>query len=195
MSVRPVTRMLLLVVPLGVVVALVAAAAWTGDDGQEKPSPRAEPAVDSGSIDLSSRAEAIAAYSRKRFPDTFAGVAVDERARAVLVYRRLPGAALDAAVTEEFRGVRLAFRDAPRSERNLRKLTRQVIDDLDSWRERGIEIHGVGPDFVRGVVIVITPDGDTAERPLRDRYGDRVVVQEGTVAPPPTTGPPPEPGE
>lgn len=188
------TRFVLLAAGLAVVAALVAAAAWTGDDDSEKPAEPTRPSGSAGrsgspSSDLSATAEAIAAFCRERFPDAFAGVAVDESAGRVIVYRRPVDEGFDEAVAAEFRAVRVAFRDAPASERDLRALTQRILREADSWRERGIEIQGVGPDPVRGVVVVITPAAEDARRELRARYGDRVVVREGAVAHPPTTAP------
>ena len=47
---------------------------------------------------------------------------------------------------------------------------------------------GVGPDFVRGTVLVQTPDVDLARSKLPARYGKRIEVQEADIVPAPGSG-------
>lgn len=137
--------------------------------------------ISTSSAHLSADAEAVAQYARRHFPRVFAGAAVDEGARQIIIYRLASHPAFDEAVTDKFPTVRLAFRAAPRTERELQNLTRRVLSDVDYWHRRGIEIAGVGPDPSRGVVEVMTPDAARARPEFRAKYGGHVVVREGAV--------------
>jgi hypothetical protein len=123
---------------------------------------------------------AIARFAREHFPGVYAGVAVEGGTTAVY---RLPSEQFDTALRREFDGQSIVFRDARHSEAQLQQLTRQILDQTGYWRSRGVDIQGAGPDFVQGVVEVLTPDAETARRLLPERYGDRVAVREGSVAP------------
>lgn len=144
--------------------------------GPERSAP-APPSSRSSDIDLS----AVERYAREHFPDVFAGIAV-EAGGVVAVYRVPPAPEFDRAIGQELGPTPFVLRDAARSERELQSITRQVLDDSGYWRSQGIEIHGAGPDFVNGVVQVMTPRPDAAAGPLRARYGDVIVVREGIMA-------------
>lgn len=123
-------------------------------------------------------------YARKHFPDQYAGVAVESPVR-IVVYR-VPSPRFDEALRREFSDVVLVLRDARYSQRELQSLTERIVGETEYWRAQGVDIHGVGPDFVRGVVEVVTSDAETARRLFAARYGDRVAIREGDEAVPAT---------
>jgi len=173
---------------VGVLVALAVAGCGGGErdaSGERKPLP--PPGGPAQPKDLAATAEEIASYCRDRFPEVFAGVALDpDNARRIAVYR-LPWPALDAAVQNRFKDAMPVFRDAPASERDLNALTRRVLADHDLWQRRGIDVQGVGPDFVRGVVTVQTPNVDAARGALPAAYGGRVEIRAAQIVHPTAT--------
>jgi hypothetical protein len=156
----------MLLAPLTVLALL----AGCGEPGSPSAAPGPErsaptpPASPTGQTDTS----AIESYAREHLPDVFAGIAVEQDG-AVVVYRVPPAPEFDSAIRQQLGPTPVVLRDAARSERELQSITRQVLDDVDYWRGQGIEIHGAGPDFVRGVVEVLTPQADAALAPLRAR--------------------------
>jgi hypothetical protein len=124
---------------------------------------------------------AIEQYAREHFPEHYAGVAVEPDG-TIAVYR-VPSRAFDQSLQREFGTDQINLRDARYSERSLQQLTDQILDESAYWTAQGVDIQGAGPDFVRGVVEVITPDAETARPLFANRYHDRVVVREGAVAP------------
>jgi hypothetical protein len=154
--------------------------------GEEKPLPPASTATPAD--DLSAKAEQIAGYCRARFHDEFAGVGIDPANPRRLVVYRLSSARLDHAVRHRFGDVALLFRTATATERDLDELTRRVLADRRLWQQQGIDVQGVGPDFVRGTVLVQTPDVDLARSKLPARYGKRIEVQEADIVPAPGSG-------
>lgn len=150
--------------------------------GPERSAP-ARPSARTSQIDAS----VIESYAREHFPDVFAGIAVEEDG-ALAVYRVPLAPEFDSAIRQQFGATPFVLRDAARSERELQSIVQQVLGDIDYWRSQGIEIHGAGPDFVRGVVEVLTPQADSALAPLRDRYGDVITVRAGTMVPASSAG-------
>ncbi|MGW0839098.1 hypothetical protein ACWD26_02860 [Streptomyces sp. NPDC002787] len=129
-----------------------------------------------GTEDASSTADAVAEFAGERFPEHFAGVAVDG---ATTVVHRVPSddSALDAAVSRRFPGEPVRFADAPRSAKELDALTRRIVGDNERLRSEGVRVSAVGPDMVRGVVVVNTDDPAQARPLLEQRYGDAVTVE------------------
>ncbi|MEU2627160.1 hypothetical protein, partial [Kitasatospora sp. NPDC007106] len=100
-----------------------------------------------------------------------AGVCVDRGVGQVLVFR-VPGSDLDARLSAALGGAAadLRFRDAPHSQFDLGRVCTEVMRDTGYWRERGVEITGVGK-LVDGTGIAVgTPQADTARADLVARY-------------------------
>lgn len=78
--------------------------------------------------------------------------------------------------------------DADRA--TLLELTERVLADTPYWATQGVQVHGAGPDFAAGLVLVATPDDnpETAEK-LRARYGDLVTIRGRDVVHPTMTAP------
>jgi hypothetical protein len=152
----------------------------TASSGKPMPSTLGPPG---GQTDPAA-AQAIEQYARQNFPEVFAGVAVDAASPDRLAVYRRPSSRFDQALRRRFDSTPLVFRDAPHTERELRRLTRQILADTAWWRAQGIRVQSVGPDFVRGVVVLLTPDTVAARREVPARYGRSgqwVEIQEGSV--------------
>ncbi|TWP51952.1 hypothetical protein FKR81_14040 [Lentzea tibetensis] len=71
-----------------------------------------------------------------------------------------------------------SLRPSPSVREDLPALTQRVLADMDHWKQRGVQITSAGPDYVRDVVVVRTPDPAKATD-LPAHYDGRVVVEEG----------------
>jgi hypothetical protein len=146
------------------------------------PSPRAADAVD--------QAPAVERFCRSKFPDHYAALAVGEDQQSLIVYRRLL-AGFDAVVRQQFPDLAISFQDARYSQRELTAVVQRIVADMGYWRERGVEIQGVGPAGDANSVLVTTRDPGRARRQLSQQYGVAVTVQPGgTVIPIPAVDPP-----
>jgi hypothetical protein len=148
------------------------------------PSPRAD-AVD--------QAPTVERFCRSTFPDHYAALAVEEDQQSLIVYRR-PLARFDAAVRQQFPRLAIRFEDARYSERELTATVQRILADTGYWRERGIEIQGVGPAGDGNSVLVTTPDPGPARRLLSRHYGVAVTPEPGgqVILVPPYEGDLPE---
>jgi hypothetical protein len=139
------------------------------EPGPQNPSQRAD-AVD--------QVPAVERFCRSRFPDHYAALAVEEDQQSLVVYRR-PLGGFDAAVRQRFPDLAVSFEDARYSERELTVAVQRIVADMGYWRERGVEIHGVGPAGDGNSVLVTTSDPGPARRLLSQHYGVAVTVQPG----------------
>jgi len=133
------------------------------------PSQRATDAVDPAAVER---------FCRARFPDHYAALAVEEDQESLIVYRR-PLAGFDAAVQQQFPHVAISFQDARYSEQELSAVVQRILADIEYWRGRGVEIHGVGPAGDGNSVLVMTSDPGPARDLLSQHYGVAVTVQPG----------------
>jgi hypothetical protein len=146
------------------------------------PSPRADA--------VARAVPAVERFCRSRFPDHYAALAVGEDQESLIIYRR-PLAVFDPAVRQQFPRLAISFQDAHYSERHLTAVVQRILADIEYWRERGLEIHSVGPAGDGNSVLVTTRDPGRARRLLSQRYGVAVTVQPGgPVIPIPALDPP-----
>ncbi len=118
----------------------------------------------------------IAAYAEQHFPQSYTGVSAEG---TTTVVHRVPrsGDALDESVTRRFSSASVRFADTRRTAKELDALTRRILADTATLRSKGVRVATVGPDVVRGVVVVTTDDVATARSLLTARYGDAVVAE------------------
>jgi hypothetical protein len=136
--------------------------------------------------DAADQAPTVERFCRSRFPDHYAALAVGKGQKSLIVYRR-PLAGFDAAVRQQFPHLAMSFQDARYSQRELTAMVHRVLADTGYWRERGIEIQGVGPAGDGNSVLVTTSDVGRARKLLSQHYGLAVTVQPGgnvTLVPP-----------
>ncbi|WP_063764808.1 hypothetical protein [Streptomyces aureus] len=124
--------------------------------------PGREPAV----IRMASYADGI---GKGRHKDVYTGVSVDERHKAVDVYR-IPSKAFDADLCAHAeKGLKVRIHDTDVTERRLMTLVDRVGDDMDRWDGR-FRLNQVGPD-IHGYVIFGVDRPATAEPILKKAFG------------------------
>ncbi|MEV6350016.1 hypothetical protein [Actinoplanes sp. NPDC051851] len=122
---------------------------------------------------------------RQRFPESYAGVEVDQLHVRAIVYR-VPSEAFDAFLRETARDVCLVVRDAAHGVEELATWHDRIVADLPHWAGAGVRIVTVGSRHDGAGVEIGTRDIDRARRELSGRYGPEaplVFVEEGPVTP------------
>ncbi|GAB7041898.1 MULTISPECIES: hypothetical protein [Catenuloplanes] len=138
--------------------------------------------------DLATVLARVESVGRSQFPESFAGLEVDQAAVLGVVYR-VPSADFDAFLRAEGTTVCLEVRDARHDLRTLLTLQERVVADLGHWRAAGIEIGVVGCRHDGTGVEVSTQQVAQAEDQLPRRYGREVPIFVRDEAPPrPLTG-------
>lgn len=135
----------------------------------------------------------IESVGRSRFPDSYAGLEVDEPGVRTIVYR-VPSAEFDGFVRENAGDVCVVVRDAAHSARRLAALQDRITADLDRWASDGLRINAVGARHDGTGVEVGVEDVARARVELTARYGADapvIVVEQGPLVPLPWTGPRP----
>ncbi|MEU0549804.1 hypothetical protein [Micromonospora sp. NPDC005979] len=108
-----------------------------------------------------------------RWPDAYAGVAVDLPAHLLLV-RRIPTPGFDAAIRAMVPAVTVRFEDAVHSARLLDGWVEKINTDYDYWQRRGIPLHTVGAEPGQYVEVGIdNPRRDAGK--IRARYPHMVL--------------------
>jgi hypothetical protein len=124
--------------------------------------------------ELDAATAAIDRAGRESFPDSYAGLEVDqERVRAV-VYR-VPSDPFDDVVRQSAQATCVEVRDAEHALRELTGWHDRIVADLPSWPAEGVQIVTVGARH----------DGTGVEVGVRDvqRARDRLVARYGAAAP------------
>jgi len=168
------------------------AAPGTGGPGGD-PSPG--PTSDAGATAvqdpvLDAAAASLGPALESGFPDTYAGLRLDQERGAVVVYRR-PDPELDQAARAAANGARLELVDARHSLKRLREVVDRIGADTGHWQEQGVRITTWGPAVDGSAVDVTTVAGSEADRlALAARYGADVIrVSRGDFPEPaPATG-------
>ncbi|MFF4797934.1 hypothetical protein ACFY1U_05900 [Streptomyces sp. NPDC001351] len=107
--------------------------------------------------------------ARKKYPDVYTGLSVDEEHRSVDVWR-MPSAALDDAICgAAVRGVTVRLHDTDVGGRTLHALCDRIGDDMHRW-DGTFEMREVAADE-RGFVLIGVDDPDKAEPILKKAYG------------------------
>jgi hypothetical protein len=122
---------------------------------------------------------------RNDFPDSYAGLEVDQNLVRAVVYR-VPSARFDAFIRQAAENTCIVVRDAPHSAADLGTWHDRVLSDLSFWTARGIRIVTIGARHDGSGVEIGTQDVDRARLELPARYGSRaplVFVDQGPVRP------------
>ena len=130
---------------------------------------------------------------RDDFPDSYAGLEVDQAEVRAVVYR-VPSAAFDDFIRRAAEDVCVVVRDAAHTAADLTTWHDRLLADLPFWTHRGIRIVSIGARHDGAGVDVGTRDLDRARLELPARYGSRapfVFAAEGPILPldQPTTAP------
>lgn len=168
-------------------VCMLAACAGPATSPQGSPETGASPPVSTISNDpaLTAAADNVEPLLRTSFADSFAGLVLDHTDHTLIIYRR-PVPDLDAAVRQRALAVRVVFRDARYSLRQMQDLATRVMNDAAYWRDRGVTVNGAGPASDGSGVEVMTSDGSSDEqKAMNQRYGAGAVkIVRGAAEPP-----------
>ena len=122
---------------------------------------------------------------RDAYPDSYAGLEVDQHLVRAVVYR-VPSPPFDDFIRRAAGNTCIVVRDAPHSVADLSDWHDRVLADLSFWTARGIRIVTIGARHDGSGVEIGTPDVDRARLELPARYGSRaplVFVDQGPVRP------------
>lgn len=107
--------------------------------------------------------------ARKKYPDVYTGLSVDEEHQSADVWR-MPSAAFDEEICgAALRGVTVRLHDTDVGERTLDALSDRIADDMRRW-DGTFEMREVAPDE-RGFVVIGVDDPGKAEPILKKAYG------------------------
>ncbi|MCD9876088.1 hypothetical protein [Streptomyces guryensis] len=108
--------------------------------------------------------------ARKKYPDVYTGVSVDENHQSADVWR-MPSAAFDDEICgAAVRGVTVRLHDTDVSGRTVHALSERIGDDMHRW-DGTFEMREVAADE-RGFVTIGVDDPGKAEPILRKAYGE-----------------------
>ncbi|MDR7280586.1 hypothetical protein [Catenuloplanes atrovinosus] len=133
--------------------------------------------------DLATVLARVESAGRAQFPDSFAGLEVNQAEVLGIVYR-VPSPDFDAFLRAEGAAVCLEVRDAAYDLRTLLTLQERIVADLGHWRTAGIEIGVVGCRHDGTGVEVSTRQVAQAQDQLPRRYGPEVPIFVRDEAPP-----------
>ena len=125
---------------------------------------------------------------RARFPQSYAGLEVDQRQVRAIVYR-VASAAFDDFIRTTAADACIVVRDAAHSSADLAEWHDRIVGDLGGWGERGLRISSVGARHDGAGVEIGTGDVAAARRELPARYGPDaplIFVEQGPVTPLPS---------
>ncbi|GAA2662312.1 hypothetical protein [Paractinoplanes durhamensis] len=112
---------------------------------------------------------------RARFPDSYAGLEVDQQLVQAIVYR-VPSAAFDDFLREVAEDTCILVRDAAHSADALAVWHDRVLADLPYWSHQGVPIFSVGARHDGSGVEIGTRDVAKARTGLLARYGSRAPL-------------------
>jgi hypothetical protein len=112
---------------------------------------------------------------RSRFPDSYAGLEVDQEMVRAIVYR-VPSGAFDDVIRKEAEDSCILVRDAAHSATSLAVWHDRVLADLPYWNHRHISIVSVGARHDGSGVEIGTGDPLRARTALLARYGSRAPL-------------------
>jgi hypothetical protein len=129
---------------------------------------------------------------RDDYPDSYAGLEVDQQRVRAVVYR-VPSADFDNFIRLSAEDTCVVVRDSLHGLRELNQWHDRVVADLDMWAARGIRIVTVGARHDGFGVEVGTRDVERARAELPARYGEQaplIFIEQGPVTPLAQPGPP-----
>ena len=119
---------------------------------------------------LEAAMEKIDRGGRADFPQSFAGLEVDQEGVRAIVYR-VPSAAFDDFVRAAAEDACVVVRDADHSTKDLAVWHDRVLADLPYWTHRGVRIVSIGARHDGTGVEIGVRDVEAARRELLARYG------------------------
>ena len=122
---------------------------------------------------------------RDDFPDSYAGLEVDQQRVRAVVYR-VPSAEFDNFIRLTAENTCVVVRDSLHGLRELNQWHDRVVADLGLWSAKGIRIVTVGARHDGFGVEVGTRDVERARAELPLRYGEQaplIIVEHGPVTP------------
>jgi hypothetical protein len=122
--------------------------------------------------DLATKASAVGTG----FPDSFAGVALDQDHGRLLVYR-VPSPKFDQAIGQQLTGAPYLLVDAAHSARQLHSVADRVRADRDYWQAHGVAVNSISPLADGSCVEVGTDSPATAKAPFAQRYGATAPIR------------------
>ncbi|GAA4593543.1 hypothetical protein BJY16_001021 [Actinoplanes octamycinicus] len=135
---------------------------------------------------LQAAMERIEQGGRTRFPDSYAGIEVDQARVRAIVYRVPAGGEFDEFIRGAAGHSCVVVRDAAHPIAELGAWHDRVVADLAFWAARGVRIVTVGSRHDGAGVEIGTRDVDRARRDLPAHYGAEaplVFVEEAPVIP------------
>jgi hypothetical protein len=173
------------IVPVLVAVAaLLAVPALSATAAPDSPStPEPVPSDWPNQTRLLDAAVTIEAAAQERYPQIYAGIALDLPGDALIVYRK-PSAEFEGTMAALVPHVTVRYAYAAHSERQIATWQAEVFADRDYWHRRGIDIHGTAPRVGQCVEVEVeNPDRDGAA--ILAHYADRpICVEQGWPAVP-----------
>lgn len=131
-----------------------------------------------GQEEVGAAASRIDAVGPGRWPESYAGVAVDIPVGVVLVYR-IPRAGLDAEIRAVVPGATVRMVDVAYSARQLAAWSDRVRADVAWWQLRGVTVHSFYIRFGECVVVEVEDPHRDADR-ISARYpGMPVCIGQG----------------
>ncbi|PZG20745.1 hypothetical protein C1I95_08875 [Micromonospora craterilacus] len=140
-----------------------------------------------GQEELMKAGETVDIAGPRRWPDGYAGVAVDLPAGLLLVYR-IPAADVDDEVRALVPQVTVRFVDVAYSARQLAAWNDQVGADTAWWQGRDVLVHGRYVRFGECVVVEVEHPQRDAARITAHYRGVPVCVEQGYPFVPLTAG-------
>ena len=135
--------------------------------------------------ELDAAMAAIDRAGRESFPDSYAGLEVDqEQVRAIV--HRVPSDAFDDVLRRTGDAVCIEVRDAEHSLRHLTEWHDRIVADLNSWSAEGVTVVSVGARHDGAGVEVGVRDPDRARERLLSRYGadaPLIIIEQEPVIP------------
>ncbi|MGK5679358.1 hypothetical protein [Actinoplanes sp. URMC 104] len=135
--------------------------------------------------DLEAAMNRIEQGGRTEFPDSYAGLEVDQE-NAHAVVHRVPSAAFDDFIRRAAENTCIVVRDAAHTAADLAVWHDRVLADLDYWSHNGVRIVSVGARHDGAGVEIGTQDLARARAELPVRYGPEaplLFVEEAPVSP------------
>ncbi|MER5752526.1 hypothetical protein [Streptomyces sp. NPDC002088] len=176
---------------VGVVTVLTVSCANTGENISSggtvgtSPAPSRLPYASDNYPALAAAADEVDGIVHPRYEKWYAGMVLDHQSRTMTLYRK-PGGDLDRQVRSRVSGVKVVFKDAAMSEKEMTTLVKRILADAAYWRGMGIVVTGGGPLRDGSGVSMMTRAGTSQEATRLSRYYDsHVVVERGSAIAPP----------
>jgi hypothetical protein len=130
---------------------------------------------------LTTAASSLQSFLKTSYGRSYAGLRIDTAGQQLMIYRK-PDPALDAAARARNPHIKMVFRDAAFSLRQLLQLTNQITADRAHWARQGLDIQVVGAETDgSGVRVGATESSESRRGMLVRRYGTDAISIEKTA--------------